>query len=112
MEACQVTEFCDQGDRYGEPHAAQGLEGLDDRMKPPGFAPIVQFLFKALETFGVLGDRPDVFLEDEWLGRCLTDHFRAPAEVSRAPGGAARIAAIVSEQEGFQPELRGLELAE
>ena len=45
-----------------------------------------------------------------WLGGGGTDHCRAPPEVGRAPGGPARIADIVPQSEGFEPELGGLDV--
>ena len=42
---------------------------------------LVEFLFETPQAFGVLGDRPDIFLEDDVLRRGRTDHFREPAQV-------------------------------
>ena len=60
----------------------------------------------------MFGDRADVFLEDDLLRRGGTDDLAEPAEVGRAPGGPARIADIVPQEKGFEPELRGLEIAD
>ena len=70
----------------------------------------MEFLFQTLQTFGVFVDRPDVFLEDNLLGRGRTDHLAEPAQVGRAPGGPACIADIMSQQKGFQPKLGRLEI--
>ena len=78
--------------------------------KTPGVHLLVEFLFETLQAFGVLVHRPDIFLEDDLLGRGGTDHFREPAQVGRAPGGPARIADIMPQQKRFEPELGGLEI--
>ena len=73
---------------------------------------LLEFLFETLEAFGVFVHRTDIFLKDDLLRRCGTDHFREPPEVGRAPIGPARVADIVSEQEGFETELGVFEIAE
>jgi hypothetical protein len=73
---------------------------------------LVKFLFQALETFGVFVDRADLFLKDDLLSRCVTDHFTQPPQVGWAPSSPARIANIVSEQKGFEPELGGFDIAQ
>ena len=73
---------------------------------------LVEFLFETLETFGVFGDRTDVFLKDDLLRRCGTDHLAEPPEVGWAPGGPARVTDILPQEKGFEPKLRGLEIAD
>ena len=70
----------------------------------------MEFVFETLEPFGVFGDGADVFLKDNLLRGCGTDHFAQPAQVGGTPGGPARITDILPQQEGFQPELGGLEI--
>ena len=72
----------------------------------------VEFLFETLEAFGGLGDRADIFLEAELLSGGGTDDLGEPPQMSRAPRGVACIADIVSEQQGVEPELGGLEIAD
>ena len=72
----------------------------------------MEFLFQTLEAFGVFGDRPHVFLEDDLLRRGGTDDLAEPPEVGRAPGGPARIADILPQEKGFEPKLGGLEIAD
>jgi hypothetical protein len=50
----------------------------------------------------------DIFVKDDVLRRCGTNHFREPPQVGRAPGCPARVADIVSEQEGLETELGGI----
>jgi hypothetical protein len=71
----------------------------------------LEVLFKTLETFGVFGDRTDVFLKDDLLRWCGTDHLAQPPEVGRTPGGPARSADVLPEQEGFETELGGFEIS-
>jgi hypothetical protein len=70
------------------------------------------FLFQPLETVGGLMDRSYIFLEDDLLSWCSTDHFREPPEMGRATWGPTRLTDLRSEYEGFEPELGGLEVAE
>ena len=86
------------------------MQGLDHRLKPPGLNLFVELLFETLQTFGVLVHLPDIFLEDDLLGRGCTDDFRKPAQVGRTPGCLARIADILPQQKRFEPELGGLEI--
>ena len=68
IEAGQVAELSDGGDRHRQLHTTEGLERVNHRAEPPGGAPLVEFLGKTLEPVGVLGDCPDLCLEDDWLG--------------------------------------------
>src|SRR5262249_13787515 len=80
-------------------------------MQAPYLHLCLQFLFETLEAFGILSNRTDVFLKDDLLRCCRTDDFREPPQVGWAPIGPARIADILSEQEGFETELGILEIA-
>ena len=73
---------------------------------------ILQFLFETLESFGLLMNRTDIFLKDDLLRRCGTDHLREPAEMGRAPIGPAHLPDILSQQKGFETELGVFEIAE
>jgi hypothetical protein len=112
VKAREVTERSDCRDGHDTLHATQGLEGRDHRAEAPGLDLLVEFLFQALETFGVFVDRSDICLKDDLLSRCVTDHFTQPPQVSWALSSPARRAAIVSEQKGFEPELGRFEIAE
>ena len=72
----------------------------------------MEFLFQALEPVSVFGDRPDICLEDNVLGRCGTDDLAQPAPVGRTPSGPAGIADIMPQQKGFEAELGRLEIVE
>jgi hypothetical protein len=72
---------------------------------------LVEFLGETLEAFRVFSDRPDIFLEHDWLRRGRADDLREPSEMGWAPMGLARVADIVAEQEGFEAKLGVLESA-
>src|SRR5262245_19982862 len=55
---------------------------------------------------------PYIFLKDDLLRRCRTDHCREPPEMGRAPVGPARVADIVPEQECFEAKLGVFEITE
>jgi hypothetical protein len=65
-----------------------------------------------VKTLGVLVDGTDVCLKDHVSSRARTDDLREPSEMGRVPGGQARVAASVAEQEGFEAELGGFEITE
>ena len=112
VEAGEVTEFSQYGDSDREWHPPQGLEGGDDGMKPPGFDLFVEFLLQTLQTFGVLGDGSDIFLENNVLGGGRTDHLAEPSEVGRTPGGPADVPDAMPEQEGFEPQFGRFEITD
>lgn len=70
----QIAQLGDDGDGHGALDATQGLEGRDHRGQTPSFHLRAEFLGKTLEAFGVCGDSPNVFLEDDLLGWGRTDH--------------------------------------
>jgi hypothetical protein len=51
-------------------------------------------------------------LEHDLLRRGGTDDLTAPSEVGRPPGGAAGVTDIVPQEKGFEPTLRGREIAD
>ena len=108
----QSAQFGDDGDGHGALDATQGLEGLDHRGQTPSVHLLVACLVKTLEAFGVCGDGPHVFLEDDVRGWSRTAHFRAPPEVGRAPSGLARLAHILPEEKGCEAEFGGFEIAQ
>jgi hypothetical protein len=98
------------GHSDGELEPPQGLAGLHHGQQTPGLDLLVEGLLKALEAFGVLGDRPDGFLENNRLRGGGTDHSGEPPQMGRAPGGLARLPDILPQQEGFETKLGGLEV--
>ena len=112
IEAGQVAECGDGGDRHGTLHATEGLERVHHRAKPPGCDLFMAFLVKPLEPFGVLGDRSDLCLEDDWLRWGGTDDRAEPAQVSRAPGGPTGRSDIMPQQKRFQAKRGRLESVE
>ena len=79
--------------------------------KTPSVYVLVEFLFQTLQAFGVFSDSPDVFLKDDLLRRCGTDHFGEPAQVGRAPISPAHITDILPKQEGFKTQIGRFEIA-
>ena len=112
IEARQVSKFGHRGDRDSELHTAECLQGLDHRVQAPRFDLLLEFVFETLESLGVFVDRADVFLEDNLLRGCGTDDFGEPPEMGWVPGCPARVPDVMSEQEGFEPKLGVLEIAE
>jgi hypothetical protein len=112
VEARQGPEFGDEGHRAGELDAPQRLPRLNHRRQAPGVPVFVKFLLQALQAFGMLMDRADVFLEDELWHGGGTDHFGEPPQMGWAPGSPACLANSVSEQEGCEPKRGGLEIAD
>jgi hypothetical protein len=104
IEAGEVSEFRHRGDGYGKLDATPGLEGFDHRAQAPGFGRRVELLFQALKSLGGFAHSPDIFLEDHVLCGRETDDLRAPSEMGWTPGGAACIADVMPEPEGFEPK--------
>jgi hypothetical protein len=88
------------------------LQRLDHRVQTPGVHVLWPFLCETLEAFGRLMHRTDMFLADEVLSRCGTDHLSEPSEVGRAPMGPAHLTAIRSQPQGVKTELGVCEIAE
>jgi hypothetical protein len=112
IEAGQVAECRDGGDRPRQLHATEALERLDHRAEPPGDDRRLECLRKPLEPCGVVGDRPDRVLADAWLGGGGTDDCAEPAPVRRAPGGPTGIPDLRPQQKGVQAQRGRLESVE
>jgi hypothetical protein len=70
------------------------------------------FLRQTLETLGVCGHGPDVFLEDDLRRRGGTDDRAEPPQVGWAPGRSTCLPEILPQEKGFEPNLRGFVSAE
>jgi hypothetical protein len=66
---------------------------------------LAAFLFETLEAVVLFADGSDIVLKDDLLRRGGTDDCRTPSQVGWAPIGPTGVAAIVSEQEGFETEV-------
>ena len=110
IKADEIAELCDQGDGDGELDAAQHLSVVDDRIQAPQAHLLFEFLLQALETFGDRVDRANVLLKDKLLRRGGADPLGEPSERGGSPVGTAAIAAIVSQQKGFESEFGGFEV--
>ena len=108
LNAGQVAEFGHEGDRDSTRDAPQGLQRLDHWLQSPGVPVVMPFLLQTRQAVGLFIDRPDVFLEDDRWRRGGTDHFGEPPQMGRAPGGPARLPAILPQEEGFETKRGGL----
>jgi hypothetical protein len=86
-------------------HPTQSLEGLDHGGQPPGVDVPVQALFETWEAVAVFADGSAIFLQDDVLHCCGTDHLREPPEVGRAPMSPAPVADGVPQPTGFETKL-------
>lgn len=68
IEAGQVAECSAGSDCHRTRHATAGWPHVNDRAEPPSGALLVECLCQALEPLRGFGDRPDLGLEDDWLG--------------------------------------------
>jgi hypothetical protein len=89
IKASESAEFCYHGHGDGELHPTSTVEGVNHGGQSPAWNLVLECLLKALEAFGVIGDRADACLEDDRLRGCGTDHFAEPTQVGWAPGGSA-----------------------
>ena len=60
----------------------------------------------------MFGHCVDIFLKDNLLRWGGTDYFTEPTQMGWAPIGSSRIADIVPQQEGFEPQLGRFQLPE
>ena len=81
VEAGEVAELGDRGDRHRELHAAERLQGFDDRIKAPWLRLLEQLGLQAMQKFGAFGDGPNVLLEDDLLGRGGQHEASEPADM-------------------------------
>jgi hypothetical protein len=71
-----------------------------------------ELVFETRESLYVFIDRPDICLEDHWLGRSGADDLAEPPKVGCTPRGQAYLANIVAQEKRFGPESGGLEIME
>lgn len=112
LTAGEVAEVCPRGHGDGARDTAQALAGVDHWSEPPGLSLGVQVLRTTRKTGAVCGDRVHVGLHDALRGRGRPDACAAPSEVRRAPGGLARRADIVAQEQRFAPQRGCLESTE
>ena len=93
----------------GEWHSTRQLRAWARGVKAPGFARrLAVRLLETLEAFGLLMHRTDIFLKDDWLRRCGTDHPREPAEGGRAPLARPPYRISCRSQKAFRRNLASL----
>src|SRR5882724_1496364 len=69
----EVTQFSHGGDRHGALDTAPSLERVDHRVEAPRVDLCWACLCETLEPCGVVGDRSDLCLEDDWRSGCGTN---------------------------------------
>jgi hypothetical protein len=111
VESGDIAELGCEGDGNGELDAAESLEGFDEMGVFPGGGSIAEFGLDTLEALGAFGDSADVLLEDDLLRGSGQSDSRELVEMSGAPGGSAGVLDVVSQQERFEAELGGFEIA-
>lgn len=109
VEAREVAELGDDGDRDEKLDAAQGLQRVDDRIQPPGRRPLEQLGLEAMHPIHLLIDGADRFLKHDLLRRRGADDLREVASMGLIPVGPPDIVPPQPEQKRLQPELRVLE---
>jgi hypothetical protein len=92
--------------------APQGLERIDHWGEPPRLHLGFKFLREPLEAFGVCANGAHICLADDLLRWGGTDHRTAPPERGWAPGGPARIADILPQEQRFEAKFGRLEVAD
>jgi hypothetical protein len=112
IATAESANLSHHGHGHGTLDAAQGLKRLAHRMQAPGFDAIVPYLLETLEACSVVTRRSDIFLKDDVLRWCRTDHCRVPSEVGRVPIGPAGRAEVLPEQEGCETERGVFEIAD
>ena len=76
VEAREVAELGDDGDRDQPLHAAQRLQRLDDRIEPPRGRALDEFGLEPLEPIDLFIDGADGFLKHDLLRRRRTHDLR------------------------------------
>jgi hypothetical protein len=109
VEAGQVAEFGDDGERDDPLHAAQYLQRLHDRIAVPVRGKLLQLRFNAVQPRDLLIDRVHAFLKHDLLSRGRTDHLRQVALVRGVPVGATDVVQSEPQEERLQSQLRVLE---
>ena len=70
VEAGEVAELGDDGDRDEPLDTAQGLQSLHDRIESPAWRGLAELGLDPGDAIDRLIDSPDVFLKDDLLGGC------------------------------------------
>jgi hypothetical protein len=110
-QAGEVAACGHRGDGHGAWHPPQGLQDLDHGVEAPRLPRCVACVRQTLQALRGVVDRAHLCVEHEGGRRGGTAHLREPAEVGRAPGGPAGVAAIAPQPAGVAPACGGLERA-
>ena len=112
VEAGEIAHFGDDGDGDGELDTTECLKSFDDRVETPGCGELLQFGLEMSETFGMLRDGSDVFLENDLLSRRRADDFGEPAKMCLVPVRFSDITDVEAKEKGLEPELGGFQIGD
>ena len=104
----QLTECRHAGDGPRALEAAPRLESLDDGGETPALGLRREGGLQTREPVLRVRNGADGLLEAHRLGGRRADDFRQPASRGRSPGGAARMPALLAQEEGLHTGLGGL----
>ena len=93
VEAREVAELGDDGDRDEPLDAAQRLQRLDDGIEPPRRRPLEQLGLEPMHPIDLLIDGADRFLKHDLLRRGRADDLGQIPSMRVVPVGAADIVA-------------------
>jgi len=109
VEAREVPEFSDDGDRHGVLDAAQCLQRFDDGIQAPRCGEVGDLGFEALQPLDLFIDGKDELLEGDLLGRSRADDPGQVAAMSIGPVRTAGVVEAQAQQERLQAQLGRLE---
>jgi len=109
VEAREVSEFSDHGDRDGVLDAAQCLQRFDDGMQAPRGSKLGDLGFETFKPIDLLIDGTDELLEGDLLGRSRTDDPGQVAAVSIGPVRTTGVVEPQAQEERLQAQLGCLE---
>ena len=105
VEAGQVAELRDDGERDDPLHPPQRLQRFDDGIASPARREVLELGFDPREALDLFIDGAHAFLEDDLLGGRRTDDFCEIPLVGRVPVGAPHVVQPEPEEKGLQSEL-------
>ena len=98
----EVLQLGDQRHRGDQLYTAHGLQRLDQGLQAPLGQRVAQRLLQACNARVGLGDRVQVFLEADLLGRVLEPDGGQPAQMGGSPRSLADVSEAVAQQQRLQ----------
>ena len=99
VEAREVAELRDDGDRHEPLHPAERLERLHHGGESPARCEVAEIGLEPLEAIDLFIDGSDGFLKHDLLRGCGAHHFREIATVGGRPIGSTHVVQAKAEQE-------------